>query len=318
MTPTRSTAFGPACSAIVRAAAALALGAGAAAAQAEPDPGRAAAFVAVVQQQGCAITEAQAADLLPPVGLTMEDAYAAVALLNRGPLFSVDDDGVTLRLVPELCAADAARTAELMAEMAARPEPELELESLTDRIDPDQAVALIGALRAEGCAMSEERAAEVLPGMGLDPFATRDIAALLIETGRAAFDDTGLALAPELCAADPAGDEAAVVAALIEFETGAMPSEGLLPDDLRDALALMALTGGDCTVATGDPALLVQTTLEMFGLVDEPGDWRAQLEALLPEVLAEPGPELAAEEGRLRLIDCSPEGAADGAPRTSP
>lgn len=261
-------------------------------------PQRAAAFVAVVQANACALTEAEAEALLPPAGLTMEDARDAAALLNRGRLFTVDDDGQTLRLVPDLCAADAAGVAAALA--VAAEAPEVGLAALGERVDPARGAAFVQLVRANGCTMTEAQAEASLPAQGFTPDEVQDIAGLLMVTGRAGMAGDAFALDPALCAADPAGDGAVIAAAAAEY--AAAGPLGPVDDELvRSALVAMAVVS-DCTLDAADPGALGAAVMDWLGL----DDGAEALGAVLAGVLADPGPEFTLEDGRLRLATCSP------------
>lgn len=279
--------------ALVLAGALMAAPAGA---QALADP--AAAFVALVQDNGCAMTEAEAEALLPSAGLTMADARAAAALMNRGRLFTVDPDGLTLRLVPELCAADAAGVAAQLAAAATMPEPVAQLMDLTARVDPARGAAFVGAVRAAGCTMTEDQAKTSLPGLGFVRDEVQDIAGLLITTARADFAEGAFVLNPTLCAADPAGDEAALVAALAAY-AAAGPLGPIDDEPVRATLAAMAVRA-DCTLNAAEPDLLAVAVMDWLGL----DDGAEALGAVLARVLADPAPHFTLTHGQLRLSDC--------------
>jgi hypothetical protein len=259
---------------------------------------RAAAFVAVAQTNGCALTVEEAEALLPPAGLTMADAQAAAAVMNRGRLFTVDDDRLTLRLIPDLCAADAAGVAALLAAAAEAPEPRIETLGLADRIDPARGAAFVAEVRATGCAMSEDQAAAILPGLGFDRAEVQDIAELLMETGLAGLVDDAFTLSPELCAADPAADPETVAAALAAYVPGVAPLDVLT---VRRALNAMA-AGSGCTLDAADLTALSAALADWLG--EEPD--AEGLSALVAGVLAEPGPEFILDAGQLRLANCTP------------
>jgi hypothetical protein len=204
------------------------------------------AFVNVVRANDCAITEAQAEALLPAAGLDFDDARAAAALLNRGPLFTIDGDGETLRLVADLCAADAATTLALLTAAAEAPD-RVQVLSLQDRIDPDAGARLVGAIRAEGCALTEARADAVLPPLGFQPETVQDLVALMLDAGLAGLDaSTGLSLSATLCAADPAGDRAVIEGALLA------PAGTVQPEEVRAAPETVAVKRAE---RPGKPAL---------------------------------------------------------------
>lgn len=268
-------------------------------------------FVDLARANGCALTEAEGARLLPGAGLTMDDARDAAMLLNRVPLFEVLEDGETLRLLPELCAADAAETAALL-EGALAAGPRLRFLSLEERVDPAEGARFLGALRASDCAMTDAQAAETLPALGLEPEAVQDIAAVLLKTGMAEIRDDALHLHPVFCADDPAHDEALILDALdwlADAETAPVPP--LVPGlpAVREAVALR-LTRGGCMIDTRDPgaatAALTDTLLADFDLPADDPAAREIVAAHVAAALADPGPAYAFEPGRLRLINCTP------------
>jgi hypothetical protein len=226
-------------------------------------------FVEVVRANDCAITEAQAEALLPAAGLDFDDARAAAALLNRGPLFTIDGDGETLRLVADLCVADAATTLALLTAAAEAPD-RVQVLSLEDRIDPDAGARLLGAIRAEGCALTEARADEVLPPLGFQPETVQDLVALMLDAGFAGLDaSTGLTLSATLCAADPAGDRAVFEGALLA-QAGTVP-----PEEVRTTPETVAVKRAD---RLGKPALdriVPETLLPLaeppFAALTDPG-----------------------------------------------
>lgn len=259
---------------------------------------RAAAFVAVVQANGCALTEAQAEALLPPAGLDMADAQAAAALMNRGRLFTVDADGETLRLVPDLCAADAAGVAAALEAAAAAPAPGIEVLGLAERVDPARAAVFLAEVRATGCAMTDAQAGAILPGLGFPPEEVQDIAGLLMGTGLAGMVENAFTLSPALCAADPAADAETVAAALAAYAPDDLVLDALT---VREGLIALAVAGG-CALDAADPAALTAALADWLG-----GGADAEgLAPLVGAVLAEPGPEFLLDAGRLSLANCNP------------
>ncbi len=181
---------------------------------------RAAAFVAVVRANDCRLSEVEGEALLPDAGLSMEDARDAVALLNRMPLFTVSDDLEYLILTLELCEADAAHTLLLLTQAAALPDtPRLQLLTLADRVDPTEAARLIGHIRANDCALTEDEAAARMPDLGFSQDMVQDILAVLTLADLAEIDGGGLSLAPALCDAPGAQDAPRIAALLSRMET---------------------------------------------------------------------------------------------------
>lgn len=76
-------------------------------------PEQGAVFVAAVRDNGCTMTEDQAGDILPPLGLTMTVTRDVVNVMFAGGLAAIAPDG-TLMLSPMLCEGDAAADAETL------------------------------------------------------------------------------------------------------------------------------------------------------------------------------------------------------------
>ncbi len=132
---------------------------------------RAARFIAAVRDNGCAMTETEAATGLAAMGFTADETVGYVEVLLEAGLVTLSDDFQQLRLAEALCAADPAADAAafataLAAFEAARPEPEpLDAASLLalvrDEFGPG-AVAEMAAFQAtmEGCTLERaDRAA---------------------------------------------------------------------------------------------------------------------------------------------------------------
>lgn len=288
----------------------------------DPVPEATVGFVAAVRANGCAMTEAEAQAQLPAVGLTMTDAQVAAALMNRGPLFSIDADGETLRLVPDLCAADDGATRALLAAAAAAPD-RLEILTLDERVDTALAAQLIGAVRAEGCTMTDARAEVVLPGLGFDPETVQDLVGAMLRGGLADLATSGgpaLTLSAALCAADPAQDSAAfeaVLNGLRQSDAAPVPTLAAPPAPLRMPSAEMVefsarLNAGErgCVLDVTDPFRIRQTLIkEVLGgfiLDAPPTELRPLVVPLVDAFLTDPGPTWAHEPGRLRPLICTP------------
>jgi hypothetical protein len=269
---------------------------------------RAAAFVAAVQANGCAMTEAEAEALLPPAGLTMEDARDAAAVMNRGRLFTVDDDGETLRLVPELCTAAPEGVALLLAQAAAAPAPGVEVLTLADRVDPPRAAAFVQVVRLNACAMSEAEAEVSLPPLGFGREQVQDIAAILFSSWMAEIDGDTLRLTEAACASDPATDAAWIEIVLSQERLMEVaPQDPADPAILR-ALAMMWTAGAGCTLDPADAAGPTELALGAFEMFDAPEADRAALAAAMAAVVADPGPAWRHDPdlpaGHLRLAYC--------------
>lgn len=177
-------------------------------------PDRAALMVDAVRANGCAMTADEAAAQLAPLGLDPVEVQAFVDTLYGAGLVTISDDNDRLMLSQDLCDAAAADSLALIE--AAFDAQTFDLERWEPRFAPETGAAMLGALRAADCTLTDAIAAEVLPPLGIDPSTSRDIVAVLIETGQAGVDDAGvtLTLFDPLCSADPSGDLTAIAAAL--------------------------------------------------------------------------------------------------------
>lgn len=133
-------------------------------------------FIAVVAAEGCKITETAAKVILPRHGITMDETEPLVDdMIKRGV---AEFDGKTLTLSDRICT----------------PKP-------SDRKLGPREVLLRDAIRKTGCAMTENQAEAILPGLGMEMEEAEDIADLWIERGMASFENDKLVLKPELCRA---------------------------------------------------------------------------------------------------------------------
>ena len=271
-----------------------------------PDLTRVAAFVELVRGNGCTITEAESEALLPPAGLRLDDAYDAVALLNRGALFEVHPDGETLEFLPVLCEADAART-ETLLQNAAAAGPTLQMLSLPERIDPARAAAFIGLVRDNGCAMRGDEADRLMPLNGFFPDETSDIVGLLLHAGEAVVDEGGLRFLPTLC--DGAGvPDSFRVRGLIRLMA---LEDGLArwPEDSAAVVSALEdkLRERSCVLDITEPDIALPAIAE--GLARRLGDAAPAPEAIasvLDLALGEADPVFYHDAGHLRLAACSP------------
>jgi len=69
-------------------------------------PAEGAALIAALRDNACALTEDEAAETLPAAGLNMVSTRDAVAVLLQAGAVELSEDGTTLRLSADLCAAD--------------------------------------------------------------------------------------------------------------------------------------------------------------------------------------------------------------------
>lgn len=79
------------------------------------DPETGALMVDAIRRNACAMSDTQAAETLPELGISPELSRDLVALLLDMELASISDDGFVLRLEPALCAANPAADAATIA-----------------------------------------------------------------------------------------------------------------------------------------------------------------------------------------------------------
>lgn len=272
-----------------------------------PDLTRIAAFIELVRSNGCTITEAESEALLPPAGLVLDDAYDAVALLNRGALFEVHPDGETLEFLPVLCEADAAQT-ETLLQHAAAVGPTLLMLSLPERIDPARAAEFVALVRAEGCALTPDQADRLLPLAGFFPEEVSDIVTLLMDAGEALPDDSGgLRFMPALCDGSgvPDGFRIRGLIRLAALDHGLVP----WPEDPAAVVSALEdkLRERSCVLDISEPDIALPAIAE--GLARRLGAAAPVPEAIasvLDLALGEADPVFYHEAGHLRLAACSP------------
>ncbi|MCB1345668.1 MAG: hypothetical protein H6900_11205 [Rhodobacter sp.] len=178
-------------------------------------PERAAMMVDAIRANGCSMAGDQAEEALSPLGLNGTEVQAFVDTLFGADLVSLSADMSVLTLSEGLCAAEGdAALAMITAAFAAQ---EATLEPWRPDFAPERGAEFVGAVRGNDCTLTEESASDLLPPLGFSPADTRDIVAVLIDGGLAQVNDDGnaLSLSPEFCAAESAGD-AAALAALID------------------------------------------------------------------------------------------------------
>jgi hypothetical protein len=183
-------------------------------------PDRAAIFVEALRVNDCAMSIEEAPELLPPLGLEPAEVQDFVDVLFTAGLVSLSEDMQILSLAEPLCVADA-EASQAMIE-AAYDAPESALIPWVPEFTPEQGAAMIGVLRTNGCAMSDDMAGTLLPEAGIDPTLSRDIVAVMLDMEMAAIseDGTQLGLSEELCAADPSLDAETIDAARVAFIAG--------------------------------------------------------------------------------------------------
>ena len=135
------------------------------------------ALAAAIAAEGCAVTEANSADIIRAADLAQEEAEAALVALLDAQLATADGARVTLDA--EYCAALGGG------------------ETVKPGGSPEELLA--DALRANGCRMSETDAEAMLPGMGLSMDEAIDIARRWVAEGEASFEGDDLVLGPALC-----------------------------------------------------------------------------------------------------------------------
>lgn len=177
-------------------------------------PERAALMVDAVRANGCALRGDQAEGALAPLGLDGAEVQAFVDTLYGAELVTVSDDLQTLTLSDALCAATGEESLALIT--GAFEAQELSLEPWRPEFTAERGAEFLGALRGAGCQLTEETAEAVLPPLGFTQSDSRDIVTVLMDGGLAELsgDGASLILNPDVCAADPAGDVAAIAAIL--------------------------------------------------------------------------------------------------------
>jgi hypothetical protein len=201
-------------------------------------------------------------------------------------------------------------------------------QSAAESADPERAALLIATIRANDCAMTEDEAADSLPGLGYDMTESQAIVSVLLSAGLVGFDNDRLILDDALCAGDPAEDAAVFAAAaqdagqddgppMVAMEPEALV--GLLRDSLgagfvRGAAELLAESQG-CAIDFTDPAAgraamvdyLSNYVAMLYGQPQPLPDLvTAELGAMVDTFRADPGPFFADQDGRLVLDGCDP------------
>lgn len=286
-------------------------------------PERAALLVEAMRDNGCAMTGDEADAILPGMGLSIDEVDAAISVLYPAGLVTLSEDGEALVLSDALCAADATQSLTLITgAFDAAPV----MEPWSPQITGAEGAALIGALRDNDCALSEQEAGETLPALGLDMITTRDTVAVLLQAGAVTLSEDGgtLRLSETVCTMEADGDAALTEQALLDFQAmqqlspDAEPLEVLTQhfglDGIRAMTALYAETVG-CTIAIDERAvaetaiadfIAEQMTLIFSFVPDWPEDARAELFRLVGATLDDPGPEFTRAGDILTLTNCTP------------
>ena len=164
-------------------------------------PDRIALFVDAVRANGCSMTDAEADAQLPGAGLTVIEVVDAVSLLHQvnGAAFS---ESGALVLAQDWC--DATESLPLVT---AALEQVAQVEPWRPAFSHAEGAALVGAVRDNGCTMTEAQAADALPPLGLTMEITRDVVEVMLDGGLAGIAPDGtLMLAPVLCEGPPEAD----------------------------------------------------------------------------------------------------------------
>jgi len=286
-------------------------------------PEHAAIFVDAMRDNGCVMTGAEADAVLPGLGLSVFEVEGAISVLFPAQLVALSEDGEALLLSEALCAADAGQSLTLISDAF---DSVPVLEPWSPQVSPVQGAALIAALRDNGCAMTEDEAAELLPGLGLDMALTRDAVGVLLDAGVVTLSEDGgtLRLNAAVCAADPDDDALLFAEALADFvpmppmTSGADPLEVLTGqfglDGIRAMTELYVEING-CSIGLGERSaaegaiagfVAEQMTMIFNFAPDWPEDARAELHRLVGEVLDDPGPAFVRDGDTLTLTNCTP------------
>lgn len=213
-------------------------------------PERAAIMVDAVRAQSCTLTGEQAEAVLAPLGLDPMEVQTFVDVLFESDLVSISESGNELSLSQGLCDANADDSLAMLQAAFAVAE-ENALQPWRPEVDPAQGALMINAIRENACQMSDEDAANILPGLGFTPDTARDVAALLVSGELARFaNDTGVfTIAETLCAADAAQDVETLTTLLAQWDAQAAQAEAEMSnEDMPHA----APEGGEGSDAEGD------------------------------------------------------------------
>lgn len=185
-------------------------------------PERAALMVDAVRANGCSMTGEQAEGLLAPLGLRGDEVQAFVDTLFGGELITLSEDLDTLSLTEALCAAEGEASLALITAAFEAQEAAMGplLEVWRPGFTPERGAEFVGAVRGAGCVLTEDTAAQVLPPLGIGPEESREVVTVLIDGGLGAVSEDGLtfSLTEDFCAAEAAGDSAALAQILTDWD----------------------------------------------------------------------------------------------------
>lgn len=175
----------------------------------------------------------------------------------------------------------------------------------------DRAVAFVELMRENGCAMSEETADSVLGGAGYTPDEIQGFASSLLAGGRAEMSEDGktFRLTKAFCDADPALDAEAFPEvdaqqeAVNHLKSFGMPGvRGVIAMFVKERRCSVELNGARDTVADMVDTVLIRARVN--GPAGSPA--RAQAEAMVRDVIANPGKTYKVEDGWLTMTKCTP------------
>jgi hypothetical protein len=169
---------------------------------------RIALFVDAVRTNGCSMTDAEADARLPAAGLTVPEVIDAVSLLHGVDGAAFSDSGALV------LSRDWCEGTDSLAMVTAALEQMARIDPWTPAFTQAEGAALVGAVRDNGCTMTEEQAGATLPQLGLTVAITRDVVEVMLDAGLAGIAPDGtLMLAPALCEGAAANDADTVWAA---------------------------------------------------------------------------------------------------------
>jgi len=195
-------------------------------------------FLKLVQENGCKMSEDDAEAILPPHGISMEEAEDIFGSWLASGQAKFEFEGDVLMLGDELCAGN-------QKVAISRPAfSDVELEVLT-------------AIRANGCRITEQEADELLPELGISKEDTAEIMDRWQKTDIVSFEGPHAVLATDLCSAhgidenDTQARSAAFVG-IIEANGCTMnenlasvilPEAGFEKDEVRDIVGQLVESG---------------------------------------------------------------------------
>lgn len=178
---------------------------------------------------------------------------------------------------------------------------------------PERGAAFVQVLRANGCAMSEDQAAQILPAAG---FGKDEITAYLdplLSGSHAMLDEAirGLRLSDDLCKAAPDADAALFAAAVSPLEQDLADVRRLSDAALRARIGDQ-FTAAGCRIEMTDRAgvigMLTAFQVAMLGLPEAAPGTPAhdEMARRIDQFLTNPGPLYTISADALTLIACKP------------